>query len=58
MRAVTARLRAELGVTNGYRHVINTGADGRQGVMHLHHARDGWPQALAERLNSPGHAKL
>lgn len=36
MMAVTPRLMAELGVTNGYRHVINTGADGRQEVMHLH----------------------
>jgi len=26
----------ELGVTNGYRHVINTGRDGLQEVMHLH----------------------
>ena len=36
MMAVTPRLMAELGVTNGYRHVINTGVDGRQEVMHLH----------------------
>ena len=36
MMAVTPRLMAELGVTNGYRHIINTGADGRQEVMHLH----------------------
>ena len=36
MIAVTPRLMAELGVSNGYRHVINTGADGRQEVMHLH----------------------
>ena len=36
MMAVTPRLMAELGVSNGYRHVINTGADGRQEVMHLH----------------------
>jgi histidine triad (HIT) family protein len=26
----------ELGVTNGYRHLINTGADGRQEVPHVH----------------------
>ena len=36
MVAVTPRLMRELGVTNGYRHVINTGPDGRQEVMHLH----------------------
>jgi histidine triad (HIT) family protein len=36
MMAITPRLMAELGVSNGYRHVINTGADGRQEVMHLH----------------------
>ncbi len=36
MMAVTPRLMRELGVTNGYRHVINTGQDGRQEVMHLH----------------------
>jgi histidine triad (HIT) family protein len=36
MMSVTPRLMAEQGVTNGYRHVINTGADGRQEVMHLH----------------------
>jgi histidine triad (HIT) family protein len=36
MMAVTPRLMRELGVTNGYRHVINTGRDGMQEVMHLH----------------------
>ena len=36
MMAVTPRLMRELGVTNGYRHVINTGRDGLQEVMHLH----------------------
>ena len=36
MMAVTPRLMAELGVHNGYRHIINTGTDGRQEVMHLH----------------------
>ena len=36
MMAVTPRVMRELGVTNGYRHVINTGPDGRQEVMHLH----------------------
>lgn len=36
MMAVSPRLMRELGVTNGYRHVINTGRDGLQEVMHLH----------------------
>ena len=36
MMAVSPRLMRELGVTNGYRHVVNTGRDGLQEVMHLH----------------------
>jgi histidine triad (HIT) family protein len=36
MMALSPRLMKDLGVTNGYRHVINTGPDGRQEVMHLH----------------------
>ncbi|MFZ9434582.1 MAG: histidine triad nucleotide-binding protein [Burkholderiaceae bacterium] len=36
MMAQSPRLMRELGVTNGFRHVINTGPDGRQEVMHLH----------------------
>jgi histidine triad (HIT) family protein len=36
MMAVSPRLMLELGVTNGYRHLINTGQDGRQEVQHLH----------------------
>ena len=36
MMVLSARLMAELGVTNGYRHVINTGLDGAQEVQHLH----------------------
>jgi histidine triad (HIT) family protein len=36
MLAVTPRLMKELGVTNGFRHVINTGPDGLQEVPHLH----------------------
>ena len=36
MLAIGPRLMRELGVTNGYRHLINTGADGRQEVKHLH----------------------
>jgi histidine triad (HIT) family protein len=36
MMALSPRLMKELGVSNGFRHVINTGPDGRQEVMHLH----------------------
>jgi len=36
MLALAPRLMAELGVTNGYRTVINTGPDGGQEVYHLH----------------------
>ncbi len=36
MMALSPRLMRELGVTNGFRHVINTGRDGHQEVMHLH----------------------
>lgn len=36
MMAISPRLMKDLGVTNGFRHLINTGSDGRQEVMHLH----------------------
>ena len=36
MMALSPRLMRELGVVNGFRHVINTGPDGGQEVMHLH----------------------
>lgn len=36
MMALSPRLMRDLGVTNGFRHVINTGRDGHQEVMHLH----------------------
>jgi histidine triad (HIT) family protein len=36
MMALSPRLMKELGVTNGFRHVVNTGRDGHQEVMHLH----------------------
>jgi histidine triad (HIT) family protein len=36
MMALSPRLMRELGVTNGFRHVVNTGPDGGQEVMHLH----------------------
>jgi histidine triad (HIT) family protein len=36
MMAMAPRLMRELGVTDGFRHVLNTGRDGRQEVPHLH----------------------
>ena len=36
MMTLSPKLMKELGVTNGYRHVINTGEDGRQEVPHVH----------------------
>jgi histidine triad (HIT) family protein len=36
MLALAPRLMGELGVVNGFRTLINTGADGRQEVPHLH----------------------
>ena len=36
MIAISPKLMLDLGVTNGYRHVINTGQDGRQEVPHVH----------------------
>lgn len=36
MLALAPRLMQELGVTNGFRTVINTGRDGGQEVYHLH----------------------
>ena len=36
MTTLGPRLMKELGVTNGFRHVINTGPDGGQEVYHLH----------------------
>lgn len=36
MMVLAPRLMRELGVTNGFRQVINTGQDGGQEVMHLH----------------------
>ncbi|WP_395702508.1 histidine triad nucleotide-binding protein [Aquabacterium sp.] len=48
MMAVSPRLMAELGVTNGYRHVVNTGRDGMQEVMHLHLHVMGGPRPWAK----------
>lgn len=36
MLSLAPRLMRELGVTNGFRTLINTGADGRQEVQHVH----------------------
>jgi len=36
MLALAPKLMAQLGVTNGYRVVVNTGPDGGQEVYHLH----------------------
>ena len=36
MAALGPKLMKQLGVTNGFRHVINTGPDGGQEVHHLH----------------------
>ncbi len=42
MQALVPELMRQLGVTNGYRTVINTGPDGGQEVYHLHlHAMGG-----------------
>jgi histidine triad (HIT) family protein len=42
MMVLAPRLMRELGVTNGFRTVINTGSDGGQEVYHLHmHALGG-----------------
>ena len=48
MMALSSRLMQELGVVNGYRHVINTGPDGRQEVMHLHLHVMGGPRPWAK----------
>ena len=48
MLAVTPPLMRGLGVVNGYRHVINTGADGRQEVKHLHLHVMGGPRPWAK----------
>ncbi len=36
MMVLAPKLMRELGVSNGFRHVINTGHDGNQEVQHLH----------------------
>jgi histidine triad (HIT) family protein len=47
MMSLSPRLMLELGVTNGYRHLINTGPDGRQEVPHLHLHVMGGPRPWA-----------
>ncbi len=48
MMALSPRLMKQLGVSNGFRHVINTGPDGRQEVMHLHLHVMGGPRPWAK----------
>lgn len=48
MLALSPRLMRELGVSNGFRHVINTGQDGGQEVMHLHVHVIGGPRPWAK----------
>jgi len=48
MMALSPRLMRELGVSNGFRHVINTGHDGGQEVMHLHMHVIGGPRPWAK----------
>jgi histidine triad (HIT) family protein len=47
MMALSVRLMRELGVINGFRHVINTGRDGHQEVPHLHVHVMGGPRPWA-----------
>ncbi len=44
MMALVPQLMRDLGVTDGYRQVINTGRDGGQEVMHLHMHAFGGPR--------------
>ena len=48
MLALAPRLMRELGVSNGFRTVINTGPDGGQEVYHLHMHVMGWPRPWAK----------
>jgi histidine triad (HIT) family protein len=47
MLALAPQLMRELGVTNGFRTLINTGPDGRQEVPHLHMHVMGGPRPWA-----------
>ena len=48
MMVLVPRLMAELGVTGGFRQVINTGRDGGQEVHHLHMHVMGGPRPWAK----------
>ena len=48
MLALAPRLMRDLGVTNGFRVVVNTGADGGQEVPHLHVHVMGGPRPWAK----------
>jgi histidine triad (HIT) family protein len=48
MMVLAPRLMAELGVTGGFRQVINTGRDGGQEVHHLHMHVMGGPRPWAK----------
>jgi histidine triad (HIT) family protein len=48
MMTLAPKLMKEAGVTNGYRLVVNTGADGGQEVMHLHLHAFGGPRPWAK----------
>ena len=48
MMALAPRLMRDLGVTNGFRTLINTGVDGRQEVPHLHVHVMGGPRPWAK----------
>ena len=48
LMALAPRLMRELGVTNGFRTLVNTGADGLQEVPHLHVHVMGGPRPWAK----------
>jgi histidine triad (HIT) family protein len=48
MLALAPRLMRELGVTNGFRALVNTGQDGMQEVQHLHVHVMGGPRPWAK----------
>ena len=48
MNVLAPRLMAQLGVTGGFRQVINTGRDGMQEVMHLHMHAMGGPRPCSK----------
>jgi len=48
MMALAPRLMLELGVTNGFRALVNTGHDGRQEVPHFHLHVMGGPRPWAK----------